>query len=103
MFVFREELRGISRGKDAKDVDWQVIAGPDETEEDDEEEEVVEKAKPVKISVSEVLKRAGKPHLKKIHNSKRINKKGETFYLNAYHFDTNFHPTSPSVYPHNGG
>lgn len=81
MFLFRfnrEELRGISRGKDVKDIDWQTIAGPSETEDEDEEdEEVIEKPKPVKISVSEVLKRAGKPHLKKSSLSpKRVNKKG---------------------------
>lgn len=78
----REELRGISRGKDAKDIDWQQIAGPNETEDEDEEEEVVEKPKPVKVPVSEVLKRAGKPHLKKTGlNSKRVNKKGKIFLI----------------------
>ncbi|KAF7286452.1 chitinase 7 [Rhynchophorus ferrugineus] len=73
--AMREELRGISRGKDAKDVDWAVVAGPTEDEDDDEEEEeVVEKPKPVKISVSEVLKRARKPASKKSHK-RVINKK----------------------------
>lgn len=73
-FNFREELRGISRGKDAKDMDWQTIAGPTETE-DDEEEEVEEKPKPVKISVSE---KRGKPHFKKTAlTTKRVNKKGK--------------------------
>lgn len=70
---FREELRGISRGKDVKDIDWQAIAGADE-EEEEEEEDVVEKPKPMKIAVSEVLKRARKPG-KKSHKS-AINKKG---------------------------
>lgn len=71
-------MRGISRGKDAKDVDWQAIAGASESDEEDEEE-VVEKPKPVKIAVSEVLKRAGKPHLKKTAlHSKRVNKKGKS-------------------------
>lgn len=70
---FREELRGISRGKDAKDVDWEAIAGASE-EEEEEEEEVMEKPKPLKIAVSEVLKRARKPS-KKGHKSVS-NKKG---------------------------
>ncbi|CAG9812647.1 unnamed protein product, partial [Phaedon cochleariae] len=69
--AMREELRGISRGKDAKDVDWQEIAGATEDEDDDEDEETIEKPKPMKISVSEVLKRAGKP---KKGLAKRVNK-----------------------------
>lgn len=84
--IYREELRGISRGKDAKDIDWQAIAGPSETEDEDEEdEEVVEKPKPVKISVSEVLKRAGKPHLKKSSlSNKRVNKKGNYNFFYSF-------------------
>lgn len=75
-------MRGISRGKDAKDVDWQKIAGPTETEDDEDEQEVVEKPKPVKVAVSEVLKRAGKPHLKKTAlTTKRVNKKGKIIFI----------------------
>ncbi|XP_056639626.1 probable chitinase 10 isoform X1 [Diorhabda sublineata] len=63
--AMREELRGISRGKDAKDVDWQKIAGPTDDDEDVEENVDEEKPKPIKISVSEVLKRVRKPSGKK--------------------------------------
>lgn len=73
-FSNREELRGISRGKDAKDVDWQKIAGPSES--DEEEEEEIEKPAPIKIDVAEVLKRARKPAGKKSITTKRVNKKG---------------------------
>lgn len=48
-FSYREELRGVSRGKNAKDVDWQKIAGAIEIE-------VTEKPEAIKISVNEVLK-----------------------------------------------
>lgn len=53
MFIFfnREELRGISRGKDAKDVDWEKVAQSIVVE-------VTEKPKPIKISVAEVLSKA---------------------------------------------
>lgn len=54
----REELRGISRGKDAKDVDWTKVAA---TIEEVEEEE---KPAPIKISVDEVLNRVRKPQKK---------------------------------------
>lgn len=50
----REELRGISRGKNAKDVDWEKVAGSVVIE-------VTEKPQPVKISVSEVLQKVRKP------------------------------------------
>lgn len=69
---FREELRGISRGKDTKDIDWAKVAGGIEDEE--EEEEVVEKLAPIKISPSEVLKRIRKPG-KKSSGKAVINKK----------------------------
>lgn len=52
---FREELRGISRGKDAKDVDWSEVAGSVVIEE-------TEKPEPIKISLSDVLQRVKKPH-----------------------------------------
>lgn len=78
-FFYREELRGITRGKDVKDVDWEAIAGADESDEDeDEENEDEEKPKPIKIAVSEVLKRVRKPNSKKGGSSlaKKVNKKG---------------------------
>ncbi|RZB40987.1 chitinase, partial [Asbolus verrucosus] len=69
--AMREELRGISRGKNAKDVDWQKIAGA--VEEDDED--VVEKPAPIKISVQEVLNRVRKPSKKLLLKNSAINKK----------------------------
>ncbi|KAK9883780.1 hypothetical protein WA026_001972 [Henosepilachna vigintioctopunctata] len=68
--AMREELRGISRGKDTKDVDWATVAGGIE----DEEEEVVEKPKPIKISPSEIIHRIKKPG-KKSSGKSAINKK----------------------------
>ncbi|XP_025832277.1 probable chitinase 10 [Agrilus planipennis] len=55
--AMREELRGISRGKDAKDIDWEKVAGTII----EEEEEVIEKPKPISVPVSEVLKKTRKP------------------------------------------
>lgn len=60
--ISREELLGVSRGKNAKDVDWATVAGGEL------EEEVVEKPTPVKISPSEVV-RVRKPHKKLISKS----------------------------------
>ncbi|XP_044759513.1 probable chitinase 10 [Coccinella septempunctata] len=70
--AMREELRGISRGKDTKDIDWAKVAGGIEDEE--EEEEVVEKPAPIKINPSEVIKRIRKPG-KKSSGKSAINKK----------------------------
>ncbi|CAH1376594.1 unnamed protein product [Tenebrio molitor] len=71
--AMREELRGISRGKNAKDMDWQKIAGAIEEEDD---EDVIEKPSPIKISVQEVLNRVRKPtkklHLKNSALSKKV-------------------------------
>jgi hypothetical protein len=47
---FREELRGIPRANNAKDVDWSKVANSVSIE-------VTTKPVPIKISVSEVLKR----------------------------------------------
>jgi hypothetical protein len=70
----REELRGISRGKNAKDMDWQKIAGAIEEEDD---EDVIEKPSPIKISVQEVLNRVRKP-TKKLHlKNSALSKKGK--------------------------
>lgn len=52
--LYREELRGISRGKDAKDVDWASVASSVVVE-------VTEKPQPIKISLSDVLSRVKKP------------------------------------------
>lgn len=54
--AMREELRGVSRGKDAKDIDWSKVAA---TFDDIEEEE--EKPEPISIPVSEVLNKVKKP------------------------------------------
>ena len=51
---FREELRGISRGKDAKDIDWASVASNALVE-------ITEKPEPIKISLSDVIKRVKKP------------------------------------------
>ncbi|KAJ8898044.1 hypothetical protein PR048_003404 [Dryococelus australis] len=48
--AMREELRGVSRGKNVKDVDWSKVANSIVVE-------VTTKPAPIKISVSEVLKR----------------------------------------------
>jgi hypothetical protein len=47
----REELRGIPRANNAKDVDWSKVANSISIE-------ATTKPSPIKISVSEVLKRA---------------------------------------------
>lgn len=54
--AMREELRGISRGKDAKDVDWTKVAATLEVEEE------VEKPAPIKISAAELINKV-KPKL----------------------------------------
>ncbi|CAH0564615.1 unnamed protein product [Brassicogethes aeneus] len=74
--AMREELRGISRGKDVKDIDWLTVAGSPEVEEEEEieeseEDEEEEKPKPVK---SEVSKRVKKPN-RKISKGRKSNKK----------------------------
>lgn len=75
----REELRGISRGKDAKDVDWEKVAG---TIEDIEEEEEDVKPLPIKISVAEVLNKARKPN-KRINSKNRaaLDDKNSKFFI----------------------
>ncbi|XP_049312947.1 probable chitinase 10 [Bactrocera neohumeralis] len=57
--AMREELLGISRGKEAKDVNWTAVAA---TFEDLEEEE--EKPAPIKIDVEELLSKVRKPSKK---------------------------------------
>ncbi|XP_065157272.1 probable chitinase 10 isoform X2 [Atheta coriaria] len=59
--AMREELRGISRGKGAKDVDWLEVAGTIE------EEEEIEKPAAVKVPVSDVINRIRKPNKKVVH------------------------------------
>lgn len=82
MCLFREELRGISRGKNAKDVNWSEVAATF----DDVEPvslmshvmivnekikinwnfQVAEKPSPIKISVDEILQKVRKPSKNKI-------------------------------------
>uniref|UniRef100_A0A0K8WKW5 Putative chitinase 3 n=1 Tax=Bactrocera latifrons TaxID=174628 RepID=A0A0K8WKW5_BACLA len=57
--AMREELLGISRGKEAKDVNWTAVAS---TFDDLEEEE--EKPAPIKIDVEELLSKVRKPSKK---------------------------------------
>jgi chitinase len=57
--AMREELRGVSRGKDAKDVNWEEVAATFEDQ--------PTKPPPIKISVSELLEKVQKPQkVKKI-------------------------------------
>lgn len=58
--AMREELRGVSRGKDAKDVDWEKVAASFD--------DIPEKPEPVKIDVSELLSKVSK-------TEKKVNKK----------------------------
>lgn len=80
----REELRGVSRGKDAKDIDWEKVAGLEE----DSEEEVVEKPAPIKIPASEVINRVRKPAKKyPIKSSGTTDKNSEnSFYFVRFLF-----------------
>uniref|UniRef100_A0A182IMA2 Uncharacterized protein n=1 Tax=Anopheles atroparvus TaxID=41427 RepID=A0A182IMA2_ANOAO len=55
--AMREELRGVSRGKEAKDVDWSTVAATIQEKEE-------EKPEPIKISVSELLSKVQKPQKK---------------------------------------
>ncbi|XP_067006667.2 probable chitinase 10 [Anabrus simplex] len=52
--AMREELLGVSRGPDAKDIDWSKVANTIDLE-------TVTKPAPIKIDVSEVLKRVRNP------------------------------------------
>lgn len=63
--AMREELRGVSRGKNAKDVDWSKVAGGVE----EIEEDIIEKPKPIKISASDVINRVRKPTKKLVLKS----------------------------------
>lgn len=57
-----EELRGVSRGKDAKDVDWSEVAATF----DEAEEEENSKPAPIKIPVNELLAKVRKPSKSKV-------------------------------------
>ncbi|XP_055384185.1 probable chitinase 10 isoform X2 [Condylostylus longicornis] len=59
--AMREELLGISRGKNAMDVDWSKVASS--FDEENSEEPVIDKT-PIKIDVSELLSRHKKPQKK---------------------------------------
>lgn len=79
--AMREELRGVSRGKDAKDIDWEKVAGLEE----DSEEEVVEKPAPIKIPASEVINRVRKPAKKyPIKSSGTTDKNSRTAQIFCY-------------------
>lgn len=75
--AMREELRGVSRGSGAKDVDWSTVAGTIT-------ETIVEKPEPYKVSVSEVLSKA-----KKITKSNSLvvstPSRGKHFFLHFAH------------------
>lgn len=73
--AMREELRGISRGKGAKDVDWLEVAGTIE------EEEEIEKPAAVKVPVSDVINRIRKPNKKVVHKGSLALDKNSKFFL----------------------
>lgn len=75
----------MSRGKDAKDVDWTQIAGAND---DDEDEDVIEKPKPIKIDVAEVLNRVRKPG-KKISLKPKGSKNSKRFELPILYLNLN--------------
>ncbi|XP_070501617.1 probable chitinase 10 [Chironomus tepperi] len=54
--AMREELRGVSRGKDAKDIDWETVAASFD--------DLPEKPEPIKIDVAELLAKVQKPEKK---------------------------------------
>ncbi|XP_032594794.1 probable chitinase 10 [Drosophila grimshawi] len=55
--AMREELLGISRGKEAKDVNWTAVAATFE--------DIEEKPEPIKIDPEEIIKKVRKPHIQK--------------------------------------
>jgi chitinase len=57
--AMREELRGVSRGKDAKDVDWEKVAASFD--------DVPDNPQPEKIDVSELLAKVSKTSEKKVN------------------------------------
>lgn len=83
--AMREELLGISRGKDAKDVDWSKVAA---TFDDDDDIESLEKPEPIKISVEELLTKVRKPSKKikaGLSNVEKNSRPGQIFcYLTSW-------------------
>ncbi|KAJ9573430.1 hypothetical protein L9F63_009158, partial [Diploptera punctata] len=70
--VMREELRRIKRSNNAKDIDWSKVANSISIE-------VTTKPAPIKISVSEVLKRV-RPHKQTTNSSALLNVKPDLSY-----------------------
>lgn len=78
--IFREELRGISRGKDAKDVNWSSVASSAIIE-------VTEKPEPIKISLSDVISRIKKPVKTVIvkNNNNEVEKNSKWFLYRTFY------------------
>lgn len=70
LLFFREELLGIPRENNAKDIDWSKVANT-------VIEEEPEKPEPIKIDVSELLTKHKKPTKTKIIQNVAVNKNGE--------------------------
>lgn len=62
--AMREELRGVSRGKDAKDVDWEKVAGSFD--------DLPDKPEPIPIDVSELLSKVQKSEKKSKTGNKKV-------------------------------
>lgn len=62
--AMREELRGVSRGKDAKDVDWEKVAASFD--------DLPEKPEPIAIDVSELLSKVQKSDKKPKSGNKKV-------------------------------
>ncbi|XP_065076861.1 probable chitinase 10 [Ochlerotatus camptorhynchus] len=80
--AMREELRGVSRGKDAKDVNWSEVAATIQEKEE-------EMPAPIKISIDEVLSKVQKPQKKIIKlglaSSEKNSRPGQVFcYLTSW-------------------
>lgn len=76
--IYSEELRGVSRGKNAKDVDWSVVAASF-----DDLEPVAEKPEPIKISLEDILHKVRKPS-KKIKPGLATIDKNSNYYFKYY-------------------
>lgn len=93
--IFREELRGISRGKDAKDVDWASVAESVVIEEE------TEKPEPIKISLSDVLKGVKKPtktRIVKNKNAVETDKNSELYLIICFFFISSEEPFVSSMF-----
>ncbi|XP_004524466.1 probable chitinase 10 isoform X2 [Ceratitis capitata] len=89
--AMREELLGISRGKEAKDVNWTAVAA---TFEDLEEEE---KPAPIKIDVEELLSKVRKPVKKQRIKSGLVAKEQNTRPAQVFCYLTSWSAKRPGA------